>query len=453
MINGFSKPLKLVLKLEPVAEEENSPDTGSELFEYEHGIKVVYKAAIAIGIGVFGTILLAWILGGPLGSIMSDIQDGAVYHLIPFLFSVSVFGVLMYKAAVKNIRGLEFLSSAVLLHGLAELLNVISPPDPSSALFNRSDDFLAWIGDIMLPMAVFLVYLHVELIEKIRPGLLHGVGIIGTAAPLIIGGLIIAFLTPLGRFDDLVAEIQKLVNVYLAIFALVILWISVFGLRVMYRTLKHADSPDVSNGSLLVLIGFASLLTNFLLLGFEYSSSQTSILFSDDFQVHNTWLLTFALIAILTAYITNPEFAYSVPFDVYQLLVINSEQGITLFSFINEFRQKGGTMTHSALKSPAIVAIQNLVREIAYAEGHIILIGMSDRILIMKSRGLIVTVLIAEQNSYFINKGLEDFTKRFYEEFEEHIVNFMGNVSVFHDATKLIRAHLPFMRKESLVAT
>ncbi|MHA2030617.1 MAG: hypothetical protein ACW99Q_14615, partial [Candidatus Kariarchaeaceae archaeon] len=288
---------------------------------------------------------------------------------------------------------------------------------------------------------------------RLRPGIRHSIGIIGTSAPLIVGGALLIIVELLGLGYDVFERIHEIVLLYLGLFALVILWIGIFGFRVMYKTMSHADSPDVSNGSLFVLIGFSSLLTNFILFGADYSAGlrdEPLILDGDEFVIHGTWLVTFALAIVLMAYILNPGFAYSVPFDVYQLLVINSEQGVTLFSFVNEFRTEG-SLTHAALKSPAIVAIQNLVQEIAQAEGHIILIGMSDRILIMKSREQIVSVLICERNSYFINRGLEDFTNEFYKKFENHIVNFVGNVDVFKDAKLLIHEFLPFMRKESLL--
>ena len=102
------------------------------------------------------------------------------------------------------------------------------------------------------------------------------------------------------------------------------------------------------------------------------------------------------------------------------------------------------------LKPGAMCGQYTIVQEIAHAEGHIILIGMSDRVLIMKSEHQIVSVLICERNSYFINQGLEDFTKNFYRNFETHIVNFVGNVDVFKDAKFLVHEHLPFMRKDSL---
>ncbi len=437
-----------------MSKESEENETENSYQEFEHGVDPRIKAFGALTVGFLGTVILAWILGDPLGTQMDDIQDTHLYHFIPFIFSFTFFGILVYKAYVKDIKGLKFLAAAVLFYGISELLLTIKTPKTGSTIFERESNIVA-MSDLLVPVAIVFLYLHIELIEKLRPGLTHAIGIIGTALPLIAGGLLIMILEPLDDNlieDTLIENIRDVAQIYLGLFALVVLWISLFGFRIMYGTLKHADSPDTTRGSLFVLIGFASLLTNFVLLSVNYSSTirdETILLGGETFEIHNVWLLSFAMFALIYAYVSNPEFAYSVPFDVYQLLVINSEQGITLFSFLNEVRKTGG-VTHAALKSPAIIAITNLVREIASAEGYITLIGMTDRNLVLKTYKNIVSVLITEKNSYFINKGLEAFNKKFYRKYEKHIVNFRGNVTVFHDANKLVRKHLPFMRKTSL---
>jgi hypothetical protein len=222
----------------------------------------------------------------------------------------------------------------------------------------------------------------------------------------------------------------------------------------MYGNLAHADSPQIAKASLLVFIGFSSLLTNFILLGASYSYiflDQTLLFAGNSIIIHNAWLITLALIFMLAAYVIVPEFAYALNFDVYQLLVLHAEMGITLYSFTNEVRDtSSGKMRHDALKSPAILAIRDLVREIASAKGYILKLELSDRIIIMKTHEEIVSVLIAQQNSYFMNKGLEGFTQQFYEQFKENIVNFDGNVGVFAPATEIIKKTMPFMRSESL---
>lgn len=433
--------------------ENNDMISGSELEEYEHFINPKYKATLAVIFGIIGTIVLAWVLGVILDPVMDFIQPTPLYHLIPFLLSISFFAVLIHKAYVQEIRGLNFLASAVLLFSIQELIFTIFTIE--GTIFNRGDNVIVAIADLLVPISVILLYLHIELMEKQRPDLKHAIGIIGTAIPIVIGGLILIITRPIDidLVEEIRSEVRDVVFVYLGFFALVVLWISIFGFRVMYRTLKHADTPPIALSSLFVLIGFSSLLTNFVLLGVNYSSiiiDRPIIYQAQEFTIHNAWILTLALMSLLFAYIINPQFAYAVPFDVYQLIIINQYQGITLYSFINEFRQEG-KLTHDALKSPAIVAIQNLVEEISHTEGHIILIGMSDRIIIMKNHKEIVSVLITEKNSYFLNKGLEDFTVAFYDRYEEHIVNFKGNVKVFRDANMLIRKHLPFMRDESLL--
>lgn len=425
-----------------------SEENGDEKFkEWEHSVKPEYKAVLAIIIGGLGTVLLAWFLGVPLGSVMESISDTFLYHFIPFIFSISFFGILVYKSYVKDIKGLMFLATAVLLHGLAEFIFMLS--NPTGTIFNRGDNFWATIGDLLFPMAVVLLYLHIELIEKQRPNIVHAVAILGTALPLILGEIAVIILTPIPAFETLVEEISKVVFVYLGIFSIIIIWISLFGFRIMYGTLVHSDSPDIARASMFVLVGFASLMTNLALMGASYSSSirDNALIFGgSDFIVYNNWLLTLALLSMILAYILQPKFGYAVNFDVYQLLVLHADQGITLFSFVNEVRDSG-ELRHAALQSPAILAVANLVKEVASAEGHVVLIKFDhSRQIIFSQYHEIVSVLITQKNSYFLNKGLEGFTKLFYKQFKDNIVNFRGNVSRFESAIDLIRTELPFMR-------
>ncbi len=422
----------------------------TEINEFEHHVKPQIKAAVSILLGIFGTIGFAWLLGGVFGSFMQTIQNTFWYHFLPFIFSLSLFSILIYKAYVKNIHGLSFLSSAVLLHGIAEFISMIS--EPTGTIFNRNGNYLAMFADLMFPIAVILIYLHVELIEKTQPDLIHAIGIMSTSIPIIVGGALLIILEPIPLLETLKKEIYDVVVIYLGFFALIILWISLFGLRIMYGNLKHADSPGLARASMFVLIGFSSLLTNFILLGTSYSYTilDKPLIFKGSlFKIYNTWLITIALLFMILAYVLVPEFAYTVNFDVYQLLVLHAEQGITLFSFVNEFRQKS-TMTHDALKSPAIIAIRDLVREVASAKGYVLLLKLSDRMIIMETYKEIVTVLISEKESYFLKKGIKEFTKSFYEQFQENIVNFNGDVGIFESGDLLVTQTMPFMRKKSL---
>ncbi len=422
-----------------------------KIVEYEHKIKPEFIAIIAFLIGMSGTIFVTWLLGVPLADMMESIQGTFLYHFIPFLVSTIFFIVLIYKTYVKDISGLMFLASAVMLHGAAELLYVISPPEGS--IFQRGDNILASIADVFFPIAVILIYLHIELIEKVRPNLVHAIGIVGTSLPMIIGQIALIIIEPIPGLENIKEQITNLILIYLGVFAVIILWISLFGIRIMFGNLKHADSPQIARASLFVFIGFSSLLTNFILLGASYSYTflEEALLFGgNSIIIHNTWLITLALIFMLAAYVMVPEFAYALNFDVYQLLVLHAEMGITLYSFTNEIRDTSGKIKHDALKSPAILAIRDLVREIASAKGYILLLELSDKMIIMKTHEEIVSVLIAEQNSYFMNKGLEGFTQQFYEQFKENIVNFDGNVGIFAPAKDIVKRNMPFMRSESL---
>lgn len=427
-----------------------SDENSIVLNEFEHRVSAAWKAFFSVIIGIVITISFAWGLGVPLKFMMDFFTNTWMYHFIPFFFSFVFLGLLVYKAIIKEIEGLKFLSAAVGVYGISEFIFMLSKPQ--GTVFSRGDNVWAIIGDLMFPIAVILLYFHIEFIEKQRPNMIHAVLILGTAVPLVGGEIAVLVLNSLGidAFDTLQEEITKVVFVYLGVFSLIVIWISLFGFRIMYGTLKHADSPDIARASMFVLVGFASLMTNLALLGATYSKSirHEPLLFAGaEFVVHNTWLLTMALLIMILAYILQPEFAFALPFDVYQVLVINAEMGITLFSFINEVREEGD-MKHAALQSPAILAVSNLVKEVASADGHVQLIKFDkSKEIIFSQVNEIVSVLITQKNSYFLHKGLDGFTRKFYEEFENEIKNFKGNISIFEDEAKhLIKTKLPFMR-------
>ena len=158
------------------------------------------------------------------------------------------------------------------------------------------------------------------------------------------------------------------------------------------------------------------------------------------------------LFFIFLAYILQPSFAYSAPFDVFQLIILEKESGTTLFAHINEFRgPKSKAKQDMSLKSPALMAIQTLIKEIAYAEGQIKQIELSDRKIIFENVGEAVCVVIASKSSYFLIKGIRSFVNEFYETFEKQIIEFNGNVSIFAQrGREMLLKYLPFFRHEGL---
>ncbi len=429
-----------------------------EIDEFQHNVSPRLKFFASFLIGIFGSLLFAWIFGDLLGSLLNAIQETPLYYLIPFSVSASLFAYLVYKAKVLGIHGLEFLSIFVLAISLSELFKMIAGETLlTTAPYHRGTNVFATLNDMMMPLAVLALYLHVELIENNHPNLLRAIGIFSSGLPLIFGGLLQIILNSTNiletilHFPGLEKEVEDVLTFYLYIFALFILWISVFGLRVMYGTLVHADSAAISRGSQFMIIGFSSLIGNFVLLGVRDTINLMAILsFNLSFTVHTSWLLMGTIIIMYLAYLLSPQFAFSVPFDVYQLIVINREDGVTLFSFINEIRSYNKPAIQVALKSPAIVAIQTLLKEITYAEGVVHLIGMSDRQILLQSQGSVTSVLISEKSSYILNKGLEGYTREFYNRYKNEIENFTGNVGVFKGSMDILRKYFPFFREESL---
>lgn len=427
--------------------------------QYTHAIHPAWKATFAFILGLIATYIVAYLTGDVFAASMQALRNSFVYYLIPFIVAMTLFTYLVYKTRVQEVHGLNFLAGFVLSIGLADFFRIFSGDVLTSTKpFQRNGDFFTTLVDIMLPLAVIFLYLHLELVENDSPNIIRYTSIAVTALPLILGGLAEIIVGNSDIIEELIArstiqaEIQDMMAFYLYFFGIVVFGISIYGFKIMYRTLIHADSKAISRGSLLMMVGFSSLLANFALLGFRDSLSllQTIGFGKTGFTVHTSWILMGSMVVMLFAYITTPEFAYSVPFDVSQILVLDRINGITLFSYINEFRYENKELTTATLKSPVIVAIQSLMSEIAYAEGVIQFISLSDRKLILKSKGDITTVCIANKSSYFLNKGLESFTNSFYYIFKDKIKNFDGNLRPFASAKELLLRYLPFFRTVSL---
>ncbi len=413
-------------------------------------------AILALLVGTVATMTMVYITNTTLSSLMASLKNTFLYFLIPFIVSISLFGVLLWKTSVEHVYGLNYLAGFVLTIGLSDLFRLLAGKDLNETLpFQRDGIIFPTLVDLMLPIAVLFLFLHVELVNDEKPKIIRSVLIFGTALPLVVGGVFEILLGKLVILNDIVAlevlrsEIEAVLIFFLFLFGLVILGISIDGIQIMYRTLTHAESREILFGSFLMMAGFASLITNFVLIGLRDSISVAqalSIVSLQGINVHTSYVVMTSLFLILLAYILFPKFAYSVPFDVYQLLVIDRETGTTLFTHVNSLKKDQPNLNAEiSLKSPALVAIQTLLKEITFAEGVIERIGLSDRQMIFKSIDNIAVVAISNGSSYFLNKGLSAFAEVFYHEFKEEIRDFNGNVGVFQERGKeLLSKHLPF---------
>ncbi len=413
-------------------------------------------AILALLVGTVATMTMVYMTNTVLSSLMTSLKNTFLYFLIPFIISISLFGVLLWKTSVEHVYGLNYLAGFVLTIGLSDLFRLLAGKDLNETLpFQRNGIIFPTLVDLMLPIAVLFLFLHVELVNDEKPKLIRSVLIFGTALPLVVGSVFEILLGKLVILNDIVAlevlrsEIEAVLIFFLFLFGLVILGISIDGIQIMYRTLTHAESREILFGSFLMMAGFASLITNFVLIGLRDSISVAqalSIVSLQGINVHTSYIVMTSLFLILLAYILFPKFAYSVPFDVYQLLVIDRETGTTLFTHVNSLKKDQPNLNAEiSLKSPALVAIQTLLKEITFAEGVIERIGLSDRQMIFKSVDNIAVVAISNGSSYFLNKGLSAFANVFFHKFEKEIKGFSGNVGIFQDRGKeLLSKHLPF---------
>ncbi len=390
-----------------------------------------YLAWGALAAGVVLVLVFVLLTSVIFGDQVAEIKETRTYRLIALFVMLALLVSLVFKSVMQKITGLELLigfAASVALMVLLQLLDF--EKEASTDMFDRGGSIPLAIADTMIPIAIMFLYLHIELIVREKPYLPRALLILGLGVPLTIGGICL-LIYPGSE------TVQDFANLYFTAFAASVALIGLFGITVAFETFHKAAKRSMEWPSLILITGIVVLLASFVLKPLEG-------LF-EPYEIHNVWILSLGICVILTSYVLEPQYAYALPYDCYQAMIIDTG-GIALWEYsIHPLSDDPEASSTASLHSSAITAIQSLVKEIAAAEGNLRMIGLSDRHMLMRSRGSIVGVIIADRTSFFLNRGLQQFVDEFYETYEEEITNFMGNIEQFRPATKLLLKHLPFV--------
>ncbi len=405
--------------------------------------------------GFLITMIFGWITGYLLNPQFELLKSTHYYYLIPFSVALLLLLVLLYKVSVQQIHGLVFFFAFVLSLTIADLFKLLAGVTQfQTTPFHRNGNIFSQIGDVMMPLAIIFLYVHLELIENKNISLFRGIGILGSGIPLVLGGILqqlvwwIPEITVFLNRPTLYQELTDLITVYLYIFGLIVLWVSIFGIKIMRDMVYFSNTSSIKVSSFLVMVGFSVFLTLFAILGVRDGLNLWSIVIGSKiqlFEIHTSWLILLGNLFLLIAYIQNPNFAYTVPFDVYQVVVMEKDEGITLFNFINEISHYNeGKTVKSELNAPALVAIQVLLKEITNAKGRLQTIDLSDKSLLFSTVERVTTIVIADKVSYILEKTNQSFALAFYQFNKSRIEKFDGEQSIFMESEKVLYRFFPF---------
>ena len=149
------------------------------------------------------------------------------------------------------------------------------------------------------------------------------------------------------------------------------------------------------------------------------------------------------IMLFVLVYLINIDYIYRLPNDIFTLLVL----------------RKGGTPLHTVhlktrkqiaikefLLSGMITAIDNVFKEIMEREIPIEKITSQGINILIKSGDNLSVVIITDEVTYFLDKGLQRYINEFEREFADEIKRNEENIHSYDRAVEILKSVFPFFR-------
>ena len=400
-------------------------------------------------LGFILTFFFIVLTGGVLGDFFKGLRGTPWYYAIPMIIQVLALVFLVRRIIIYKLKGLELLLGFIITITLIFLFEIIDYKYLGDGIYERSGGFLIKFADVLFPLAIIFLYLHVEGMTNNTPNLVRAILVLGTGIPLIIVSFLMFLVdvkTPFTN-QEYRKELYDLVQTYFLVFTLSIILVGIFGMVVMYSVFYHADTIDVEVPSLLTLTAVDIIFLSFVIRPFFDQFQLTVQGTTMTVNVYNTWVFSFGILFLVLTYVFYPLYTFALPFSVYDVILVTQE-GVTLWhkKISHPARQylSDQAPEDASLKSPAILAIATLVREVAQAQGELRLISLSDRHIIIESHKEAVGIVIADKTSFFLKRALKNFVSDAYNLHKKDFENFLGNVSVFKDCDEILFQNFTF---------
>jgi len=240
----------------------------------------------------------------------------------------------------------------------------------------------------------------------------------------------------MGLYDP-IKGLKPVISRYDTSGALFLLLVISFNTLFYYMLRVHQKAPKV-----------LKKYTRLLFLGAFIITVLGSILFAVfDPYVPGMFFITFAIGSVLIsiAFYKQPRLAFFLPFKALRLIVVNTESGISLYTYnwLKEETDVDKNLISGMVQGISLILKQSLkrgnVREISLDEGVMIIHRSGDYD--------IACVLISSKSSRALREGLEEFAQKFYSKFAD-IFKESWSTSKFEEATLIIDDCFSFIPKQ-----
>jgi hypothetical protein len=175
-----------------------------------------------------------------------------------------------------------------------------------------------------------------------------------------------------------------------------------------------------------------------------------TILIHPQFQIYGAipFSITFGILAI--AFIFNPYYVYLLPTKINKILIFN-DSGILLYSVrIGRDEPEFGEDT---LFSGIVTALRSLIAETTGTKGELRKVSFRDKKLLVveNMERRITTLIICDSDSLILQTAAKHFTDSFCAKFSKVLDRFDGTVSIFDEASDIVRRVFPFVPPEEII--
>jgi hypothetical protein len=149
------------------------------------------------------------------------------------------------------------------------------------------------------------------------------------------------------------------------------------------------------------------------------------------------------LTAFTIVYLTNINYLYRLPNDVFLLMVV-TRAGIPLHSV--RLRTRAKVAIETDLLSGMISAINSVFSEVFKTQTTIRNISSEGLYILMEpgEKEQIMALVITDKVSFFLDKALKRYAKTFEQEFAVQLKNYVQDTAVYQTAITLIKPIFPF---------
>ncbi len=163
----------------------------------------------------------------------------------------------------------------------------------------------------------------------------------------------------------------------------------------------------------------------------------------DDMRIISTAIDGIGKVLFFIILLTDVNYIYRMPFDVHILVVCYRTSGIPVYSA--RFKTQKPLEIEETLLAGLLTALNNVFREVGRKEISLENVAGPGLHFILKWGQDIVTLIVADCDTFFLRQAAKQFTFDFETRFQSQIKTETPNLDAYNSAAGLLETNFPFL--------